>query len=303
MLKKSSICLSALSALFVLTVNSSTTMATEPSSISPSFSPAWTLTEGFAQPESVKYDANRARLYVSNVQGNPPEKDGKGYLSIVSLDGKLLKKVWVQDGLNAPKGMAIVGDTLYVSDVDGLVAIDINQGKVIQRHVAKDAKFLNDVTADKNGNVYVSDMLDNTIYCLCAGKFGEWVRSPDLLSPNGLLAEDQRLVIASWGIRTQGFETTTAGHLKMVTFADQKIASLGADKPVGNLDGLEADGTGGYYATDWMVGKLFHLDAKGNAHLVMELKPGSADHAYVADQKLLVIPMMNDNEVRAWKNK
>jgi sugar lactone lactonase YvrE len=263
--------------------------------------PAWTLSEGLAQPESVKYDAKRSRLYVSNIQGNPSEKDGKGSISIVSLEGQLLNKAWVTAGLNAPKGMAIVADTLYVADIDGLVAIDLNQGKVIKRYDAKDAKFLNDVTADSAGNVYVSDTFVDRIYCLCDGKFDLWLHTADLMSPNGLFAEDHRLLVAGWGIRTEGFTTTTLGHLKAVTYNDKKITSVGDGKPLGNLDGLEADGKDGYYVTDWMAGKLFHLDVTGKAAELMHLKQGAADLAYLVEKKLLVIPMMNDNELRAFK--
>ena len=170
----------------------------------PTFSPAWTLSEGLATPESVAYDAKHSRLYVSNVQGHPMKKDGQAYISIVSLEGKMLEQQWVNKGLNAPKGMAIVGDTLYISDIDALVAINISKAEVIERYEAAGAKFLNDVTADKQGNVYVSDMFTDTIHCLCQGKFEIWLHDAKLMSPNGLRAENNRLVFGSWGIRTDG---------------------------------------------------------------------------------------------------
>lgn len=271
------------------------------STAAPTFSHAWTLSEGLAQPESVVYDAKQSRLYVSNVQGHPTKKDAEGYISIVSLDGKLIEKEWVKKALNAPKGMAIVANTLYVSDIDALVAIDINKAEVVERYEVAEAKFLNDVTADKDGNVYVSDMFTNTIHCLCNGKFETWLHDTQLMSPNGLLAEENRLIVASWGITSDGFATTTAGHLKAVSFADKKITSLGDGKPVGNLDGVESDGASGYYVTDSMAGKLFHFDAAGKGEEFILLNQGSADHAYIADQNLLLIPMMNDNQLKAFK--
>jgi len=280
--------------LFVIAINNS--YAGEPAN----FTPLWTLSKGLAQPESVLYDFKHSQLYVSNVQGNPGKKDGKGYISQVSLTGKLLEKEWVKN-LNAPKGMAIVGNTLYVTDIDALVAINIEKKVVIKRYEVPDAKFLNDVAADKSGNVYVSDMLSNTIHCLCESKFAVWLQDKDLMSPNGLVAEKERLVVGSWGITSGGFATTVVGHLKTVAYADKKIASLGDGKPVGNLDGVESDGVGGYYATDWMVGKVFHFDANGKARELMQLKQGSADHAYLADKNLLLIPMMNDNQLKAFK--
>jgi sugar lactone lactonase YvrE len=272
----------------------------EPTAV-PSFSPIWTLSQGMAQPESVVYDATRSVLYVSNVQGQPLLKDGKGYISTVSLEGKLLNEKWVAKDLNAPKGMAIVGNILYTSDIDALVAIDINKAEVIKRYEAENAKFLNDVTADKAGNVYVSDTFTDTIHCLCKGQFGVWLQDAGLMGPNGLLAEENRLVVGSWGVMTDGFATETPGHLQAVDYANKKITPIGDNKPVGNLDGVESDGENGYYVSDWMAGKLFHFNAAGQAQELMQLKQGSADIAFLINKNLLLVPMMNDNQVKAFK--
>jgi len=271
-------------------------------SVADTLSLKWTLQQGLDKPESVVYDAARDRLYVSNVQGNPPEKDGKGYIATVSLDGKLLEKEWLKD-LNAPKGMAIVGDKLYVSDVDALVEIDIPTAKIAQRYEAKGAKFLNDVSADTQKNIYVSDMFDDKIYCLCDGKFTMWLSSVKLSAPNGLLAEPDRLIVGSWGKIKEGFSTEVPGYLQAVDYKTKKVSPLGSDKPVGNLDGVESDGKDGYYVTDWMAGKLFHFDAKGEATELLKLKQGSADNLHLAKQHLLLIPMMLDNELKAFELK
>ncbi|MEN9847864.1 MAG: hypothetical protein RL368_604 [Pseudomonadota bacterium] len=286
-------------ASLLLTMNMAS-IAAEPVKVDlPQFTPAWTLSEGLDTPESVVYDAKNKRLYVSNVQGNPPEKDGKGYISVVSLEGKAINKIWVKD-LNAPKGMAVVNDILYVADIDTLLAISINDGKVTQRYPAVGSQFLNDVTADKHGNVYVSDMFTNSIWCLCKGKFEMWLNDPALESPNGLFAEDKRLVVGTWGIRTEGFTTTRLGYLKAVSLTDKKISII-SDKPVGNLDGVMSDGAQGYFATDWMAGKLFYFDPTGKVHETLKLGQGSADASYIAEKKLLLVPMMKENKLMAFK--
>ncbi len=264
------------------------------------FTVAWTLKEGLDTPESVVYDETRKQLYVSNVQGNPPEKDGKGYIAIVSLEGKLIKSQWVS-GLNAPKGMAVVKDTLYVTDIDKLIEIDIKEGKVINQYPAKDAQFLNDISADKLGNVYVSDMFTDTIWCLCQSKFDVWLHASELESPNGLFAEETRLVVGTWGVRTDGFNTSSAGHLKAVDYTSKKVETLSGEKPVGHLDGVMSDGAKGYLATDWMAGKLFQVDVAQTVHELMSLGQGSADATYLVEQKLLLVPMMMQNQVKAFK--
>lgn len=261
--------------------------------------PLWTL-DGFKNPESVVYDAKRKVLYVSNVNGAPPDKDGNGFISRVGPDGKMLDAEWVQ-GLHAPKGLAISRDKLYVADIDSLIEIDLKTGAISKRHAAPQAKFLNDVAADQAGNIYVSDMMDNAIYRLAGGKFEVWLKDAGLKSPNGLYAEPGRLIAGAWGVMTDGFNTRVPGHLSVISLRDKKIASLGGGAPVGNLDGVEADGHGAYYVTDWMAGKLMHIDATGKAELLLQLDPGSADLTYIKRKRILIIPMMNTSRLLAYK--
>ncbi len=257
----------------------------------------WRL-DGFDQPESVVYDSASEIFYVSNINGNPGEKDGNGYISTVTKDGVLLERKWL-DGLNAPKGMAVVDGTLLVADIDELLAIKMGDSS-ITRFVAPGAKFLNDVTIDSKGRVYVSDMMDDAIYRLEDGSLDLWLKSPELESPNGILAEPSRLVVGGWGVMTEGFAAATPGHLKAISLADKNISSLGSGAPIGNIDGLEADVFGRYLATDWMAGKLYRVLPDGEAVLLLELDQGSADHTFVWDDNLVVIPMMLNGTVVAY---
>jgi len=183
------------------------------------------------------------------------------------------------------------GGTLLVADIDELLAIKLSD-RSITRFVASGAKFLNDVTVDAKGRVYVSDMMDDAIYRLEDGSLDLWLKSPELEAPNGLLAEPSRIVVGAWGVMTEGFATETPGHLKTISLADQSISSLGSGDPIGNIDGLEADVFGRYLATDWMSGKLYRILPGGGARLLLELDQGSADHTFVWDDNLVVIPMM-----------
>jgi len=269
---------------------------------SPLLVPAWQTPTQFQQPESVVYDSQRDQLFVSNVNGAPNEADGNGYISLLSVDGQLIDQHWLT-GLDAPKGLAIVGNTLYVADINQLVVIDIKHKKITQRYPVSDAKFLNDVAADISGNIYVSDMLTDTIYRLAQGKFEVWLHDEALEYPNGLLVEGDNLIVASWGKMTDGFATDIPGHLKTINIASKHIQSLGNKTPVGNLDGLEADGAGNYYVTDWMIGKLFHIAPSGVSKTLISLEPGSADLTVLAQQKLVIIPIMLSNNIVAYRIK
>lgn len=272
------------------------------SATTPILVPAWQTETSFEQPESVVYDSKQELLFVSNVSGAPNEANGKGYISQLSIDGKLIEQHWLT-GLNAPKGMALVGDTLYVADIDQLVAIDIKSKEVSMRYPAPNAKFLNDVAADAQGHVYVSDMLTNTIHRLSQGTFEVWLDDDALEAPNGLLIEGKNLIVASWGNMTDGFATDIAGHLKVIDITSKKIQSLGDKTSAGNLDGIEQDGEGNYFVTDWMTGKLLNIAPNGTSTTLIKLDQGSADLTVLKQQQLIIIPMMLSNNVIAYRIK
>jgi len=258
-------------------------------------------TQGFNNPESVIYDASIDTLFVSNVNGSPVEKDGNGYISKILLDGTILKKQWII-GLNAPKGLAIHDNTLYVSDIDTLVAIDIPSATITNTYKVDDAKFLNDVTATNQGEIFVSDTLLNRIHRLNDDQFNIWLESPELENPNGLHVEGENLILGAWGVMTDGFATEIPGHLKSISLQGKSITSLGGE-PIGNLDGVESDGNNGYYVTDWIAGKLYQINKKGNATLLLELEQGMADLEVILEQNLILLPMMKNDKVLAYKIK
>lgn len=262
--------------------------------------PAWEATTGFSNPESVVYDPAREVLYVSNVAGPATEPDDVGFISRLGVDGKLIEAEWIT-GLNAPKGLAVTGDRLYIADITQLHEVDIAAGKLIKSHAAADAPFLNDVTVGPDGTIYVSAFTNNLIYRLKDGEFSAWLEDDALITPNGLLAQDDRLLVAAWGVMTDGFATAVPGHLLTVDYATRKVASLGNGTPVGNLDGLETDGGDGFLVTDWMAGALLRIQPSGEFSQVLDLNQGSADHEVIHELDLMVIPMMQDSTVVAYR--
>jgi len=163
----------------------------------PQLEKAWE-SDGFAAPESVAYDKTNGVLFVSSINGAPGDKDGNGFISRLDLDGNVIERQWVT-GLDAPKGMDIVGNKLYVSDIDTLVEINIDGAAITHRYQAEGAGFFNDVAASADGTVYVSDTATNTIHRLQDGRFEPWLKNDELDGPNGLQAEADRLMVASLG--------------------------------------------------------------------------------------------------------
>ena len=254
-----------------------------------------------SNPESVVYDPENDVLYVSNVNGAPTDKDSNGFISRVSTDGTILDREWIT-GMHAPKGLAITNGKLYVADIDTLIEIDIANAQVSNRYLVEDAQFLNDVTASREGQVYVSDMVLNRIHRLDQGEFSIWLESPELLNPNGLhIRDSETLVVGAWGVMTDGFATEVPGHLLSVNLQDKNIQNIGDGTPVGNLDGVEEDVDGSYFVTDWINGKLFHITADGQAELLLMLEQGMADHEFLPGRDSLYIPMMNNNKLLAYR--
>ena len=259
-------------------------------------------TSGFKTPESVLPVAAEGVAYVSNVAGKPTDKDGNGFISKVSLaDGKVVALEWAK-GLDAPKGMALSGGKLYTADIDKLVEIDPKSGKVLARHEAPGATFLNDVAADQQGNVYVSDSNTSTIWRLAGGKLEKWLEGPQLKFPNGLTVQGDKLIVAAWGPPGTSAPKSEPGNLVEVAIPDKKVHDLGDGSPVGNLDGIAADGDD-FLVSDWVAGKVFRVAKSGKADLLLALEQGTADIGYVPEQKLLLIPLMMNDKIVAYSVK
>jgi sugar lactone lactonase YvrE len=255
--------------------------------------------KGLEQPESVVQDPATGALYVSNIVGAVMQKDGNGYIAKLKPDGTIATKSWVK-GLNAPTGLALHDRTLYVADVDELIEINVASGEIAKRYPAKGAIFLNDVAVGEDGTVYVSDTPMNTIWRLKDGTFEPWFANDVLNGPNGLLVQDGKLIVASFGKLPGEGQKQELGGLLAVDIEKQAGSTVGSNDKLGNLDGLQALQPGVYLVTDWAAGGLYRIDAKGKYDRLLKLGKGSADFVYFPDKKLALIPIMLSNSLVAY---
>ena len=251
---------------------------------------------GFQQPESALFDAANNRIIVSNIVGNPGEADGNGYLSVLSPDGKTITQHWT-DGMDAPKGSAISGGKLYVADITRVRVVDLASGKLVSTIDVPGAVFLNDVTSDRSGKIYVTDMLADAIYRIDGDKPELFVKDALLASPNGVFADGGRLIVASWGKGIKpDFSTTEPGGLLSVDLASKAISPLPGAQNFADLDGVVAIGDS-IYATAYMTGTLYRYKDDGAPEIVAQFKPGSADIG--TDGTRIFVPLMNEGEIAA----
>ena len=263
-----------------------------------SFEVKW-IVDGLNEPESVIYDKQSDSIYISNINGNPLELDENGYISRISVNGQILERKWVT-GLDAPKGLALHDNNLFVADVNKIWKISIPDKKKIH-FLINDAGFLNDLVANKDGSIFASDMFKNRIYRLKNDKLSIWKQSKLLESPNGLLIEGNQLIVACWGKIKSGFETDVKGKLIKVNLESRQIKKFFSSRPIGNLDGIVFNKNGGYLSTDWISGKLITINKKGIVTATKKINEGAADLEILMHRNLILVPMMKNNNLTAFE--
>lgn len=240
-------------------------------------------------PESVIYDPFSKVLYVSNINGKPWEKDGNGFISKISLSGKIENLKWIT-GLDAPKGLGIYKNKLYIADINKVVIADIQTGLIEKSIEAPEAQTLNDIAIDINGKVYISDSAGKKIYILRDTEITVWLENPDWKRPNGLLAQSNTLRMVD----------ADAGIFYSINYSDKKSTATAQGLTKG--DGIVQIVPEGYLISNWngevnyvkerIVEKI--LDTK-DIHL------NAADIWYIPSEKLLIIPPFYGNKVVAYQ--
>ena len=245
----------------------------------------WSTAQDLRVPESVFFDPDAGCLYVSNINGGPAQKNGMGFLSKVDLDGRILDLEWIT-GLNAPKGMGVYGDELYVTDIDRIVVIDKNRAVILTVHPVPEAKFLNDIAVDPKGTVYISDSSADTVYALKGGQITPVLSGGRYLKePNGLFWEGGALLI---GVRS-----------RILQWRPEEEELTVLVKTAGGIDGLQPTGAGDYLISDWS-GIVRLVSPTQEEQVLMDVssqKANTADFCYIPEENLLVVPTFGGNQL------
>lgn len=245
----------------------------------------WESDTTLAVPESVLPDIKNGILYASLIDGAPWEKDGKGGIATLDLNGKITSSYWVK-GLHAPKGMGMHEGKLYVADVTDVAVVDIKTGTVERRIAIDSAQGLNDITVDNNGVVYVSDSRTGIVHSIKNGKASVYLTGFKGL--NGLRANGNDLYVAT------GKDVYKAD-------AQKKLTSIGIIDQGG--DGIEPVGNGDWIGSAWS-GYIYYLYADGKRDLLLnssEQKINTADIGYDPVKKIIYVPTFFKKSVVAYQ--
>jgi len=240
-------------------------------------------------PESVLIDRDKGILYVSNVNLNPWDKDGNGFISKMDKTGNIVELKWIV-GLHGPKGMGISGKSLFIADIDELVEASLETGEILNRFPVEGKPDLNDITVGADGSVYVSGSGSNAIYQLKDGSLVEIFKGGEERF-NGLYWEKDRMLLITSGssqFKEIDWNTMTA-----------KVIAEG----MGHGDAIAPVGDGGYLTTSWM-GAIYYVAADGQKTKLLDteaLEENAADLDYSVKDKILYVPTFFKNRVKAYR--
>ncbi len=237
----------------------------------------------FENPESALWNAAEESYFVSNVAGESDAADGVGWIAKLDSEGEPVDARWVK-GLNAPKGMALSGDNLYVADLTELLEIDGATGEILNRVAIPGAVFLNDVTASED-TVWISDTFAGAIfsYTPSTEKVEELAMDPALASINGLAFDGTNIIGGTIGDFT---DPTDLGNFLSISLSGE-VTVLASE--VGKFDGIVARDGASFLATDFR-GMLLTVDADGTTTVLKDL---TKDFAMMSAADLGYDPVRN----------
>lgn len=235
------------------------------------------------RPESIIWNPVTETYLISNV--------GSG--TILSLQDKFLFTIFNRSKLEAPKGMAILDNTLYVADVTRVVGLDLKTGKQVFEQEIPDAVFLNDVAADDDKSVYVSDSRSNFIVRIVPSTgLTEFFKHPDLVSPNGLLVASQNgenlLYIVSMEADTP---------IRRLNLLTKELTSVPRHR-LTRADGITREPDGSWLISSWADSTVYKFSPDwSEKSRLQNTYQSPADIFYSVENNELAIPHMQTNMI------
>ncbi len=254
------------------------------------------ISQVYNEPESVVYDATNDRYLVSN-------KGNGDIISVPRTDPNNLSFFYTSAYCVSLRGITIVGNTLWGAGTNSLAtqnqylfSFDIATGNLIKSILISTGVFLNDIVADANGTIYVSDDNNNKIYRVNPETGGY----SDLLfdGANGLLFDEANNRLLYTDDTPQ-----TGSQISAIDLATNTSSVLITNPNFQWLDGLTVDHLGNYYVSSWSTNEVYRYNPNFTAFIVAStghngvLHSGPADIFYDQVNNVLAVPNFTANTV------
>ncbi len=270
------------------------------------------VVEGFDLPESARHHPGLDVYFVSNIGSHPTRLDNNGFISQVSPDGSITELRFIAGGsndvtLNAPKGMRILGDTLWVADVTVVRTFDVRSGDPLFEVDlgSAGAVFLNALDRGGDGAMYVTDSglrfndagenrhtgPDRVYRIDPAGEVSVALESAALEAPNGI----------DWDERTGMFVIASRNGRSLWAWP------IGDPEPThlvlgpSGYDGALSLPDGRVFASSWGAGDVQMLWSSGGLRSLIPGLEQPADIGFDLTRERMLIPLLGSGRLEVWE--
>lgn len=253
---------------------------------------------GFTDPEAVRYDPDQDVYFVTNWgTGSPEAKDNNGFISKMSPDGTVQQLKFIAGGaggatLHSPRGMIIVGDTLWAVDPDAVRGFNRRTGAPLATVDFSSFKlgFLNDIAAAPDA-LYVTDTGTNRIYRIAGGRVTVAIEDKAIGSPNGITwdAAARRFIVVPW----------EDSVIKAWTPGTKTLTAIGKDGAT-KFDGVEIL-PGGRILVSSQSDSSLHLFTDGTGRAIIKTAGEPADIAVDTKRNRVAVPFVARSVVEIWQ--
>lgn len=253
--------------------------------------------EGLMGPEAVKYDPDQDVYFIANFgEGGGGERDGDGFIARASAEGAIdSMRFMVGSDLapfHAPRGMYLVGDALWVADIDGIHAFDRTTGAHLDFVDLSgfDPSFLNDVAATPDGTLYVTDTGGQRIFRIQNGEADIAIEDLDQ-SMNGITwdAMNGRMILGAWN---------EPDMLPAWVPGSPELMEAGRSEVGGRYDGVEM--LDGWIVVGSQRDNTIHIFDGGVGRPVISTPGRPADIAVDTQRRRVAVPYIALDRVDIW---
>jgi hypothetical protein len=230
-------------------------------------------------PESIDFDPINNRYLIAN--------KSNGKIMQRSSNGTISQFI---GGISPnPYGIEVVGTTVYACCSGKVLGFDLTTGLQVFS-VNLGATFLNGITHDNSGNLFVTDFNAKKIYRINIATQAFNVFAQNLTqSPNGIIydAPSNSLVFVSWG---------STAKIKRCSLLDSTVTTI-LTTSYTNIDGIARKSNGDFYISTWGTNSVYKYnnDFTTTPILIVSGLSSPADIYYNDLTDTLAIPNSGNN--------